>query len=82
MASWQRGSPAADPRPGPDPDPRQPPSLATAAGHQDATVAAMAARIQLQILTLVRIQIRSSCLPGRRSRRQDATVAGSRLNQV
>ena len=44
---------------------QQLPSLATAAGHQDATVAAMAARIQLRILTLVRILICSSCLPGR-----------------
>ena len=57
VASWQRGSPAADPHPGPDPDLAAAAFLGAAAGHQDATVAAMAARTQLRILALVRIQI-------------------------
>ena len=39
VASWQRGSPAADPHPGPDPDLAAAAFLGAAAGHQDATVA-------------------------------------------
>ena len=70
LASWQRGSPAADPRPGPDPDLAAAAFLATAAGHQDATVAAMAARIP---------SCRSSPENGRQNR---ATKAGKELGNI